>query len=217
MVVTGWFFGSMKFGTTMLSSMFGMGASYFLAKLDPAGAPLFAKSFVAGNSGLTVSAATDTAGNITLTGGFDGTIDLGGGPFTATQAGDMFVAGFDPAGAHLWSHDYGSGSTEHPSSASKDPGGNTWVTGYFQNLTDLGSGSLKSAGTDDVFLAKYGPNGAGLVSYRYGDMQEQYGVFLTANTIGTPIVAGLFLGTIDFGMGPLVAVDQSVFVCQLAQ
>lgn len=68
-----------------------------------------------------------------------------------------------------------------------DQGGNAWVTGYFQNLTDLGSGSLHSAGGNDVLLAKYSPAGAGLVSHDYGDSSDQYGVFLTVNAFGSDV------------------------------
>jgi hypothetical protein len=215
LLLAGWMFGSLTFGGATITVPSGTG--YFLAKLDATGAPLYAKAFPVGQSQQYVGAGMDSAGNAFLAGTFSGSTDFGGGPLTATAAGDVFVAKFDISGNHLWSKNYGSGSPEIANAVAVDPGGNAWVTGYFQNLTDLGAGSLKSAGADDVFLAKYGPDGAGLASHAYGDAQPQYGVYVTTNALGSPIVAGIFQGSLDVGSGPIMTGGLGAFVCQIGQ
>jgi hypothetical protein len=51
--------------------------------------------------------AVDGAGNVLLTGDFDGTVDFGGGPLTSAGSDDIFVAKLDAQGNHLWSKRFG--------------------------------------------------------------------------------------------------------------
>jgi hypothetical protein len=63
---------------------------------------LWSKSF--GNAGFDVATATaiDSAGNVVVTGYFQGTVDFGGGPLTTAGEDDIFVAKLDSSGNHLW-------------------------------------------------------------------------------------------------------------------
>ncbi|MCK5406824.1 MAG: hypothetical protein KAJ37_05200, partial [Candidatus Krumholzibacteria bacterium] len=54
-------------------------------------------------SAVPLDLATDSAGNIVVTGWFGGSVDFGGGPLITAGNKDIFVAKFDPTGAHLWS------------------------------------------------------------------------------------------------------------------
>jgi hypothetical protein len=51
--------------------------------------------------------AVDALGNSVVIGQLSGTIDLGGGPLMSGSVSDFFVASFDAAGHHLWSHRFG--------------------------------------------------------------------------------------------------------------
>jgi hypothetical protein len=210
LVVSGYFIGAMSF----LGATLG-GSGTFLAKIDPSGAPVYVKGFANQNAVTYLASTVTPGGDAILAAVFTGPTDLGGGLITPTASGDLVVARFDPAGNHLWSNDYGIGSSEAVFSVRADAAGDAWVSGSFQNLTDLGSGSLKSAGGNDVFLAKYGPDGKGIASHRYGDAQEQWGLYVAVNALGTPILTGSFTGTIDLGTGPMTTAGTSVFVCQL--
>ncbi|WP_437677590.1 hypothetical protein [Sorangium sp. So ce131] len=53
--------------------------------------------------------ALDSEGEVVVAGGFRGKVDFGGGELTAEDT-DWFIAKFDAAGAHRWSHRYGSGA-----------------------------------------------------------------------------------------------------------
>src|SRR5207249_640510 len=67
----------------------------FLAKYSPTGALIWAHRLPQdGDAGIGV--AVDGNGNIFVTGGFSGTLDLGGGPLVAVSFGDIFVAKYSP-------------------------------------------------------------------------------------------------------------------------
>lgn len=215
LVLSGYFAVGLSFGGPPVTTSSGF--AYYLAKLGSSGTLTYLKGFPAGTSSNMVRTAVGPQGQIAMAGVFAGTLDLGGGPLTATAAGDVFVARFDAAGDHLWSHAYGSGNPENVTGVAVDPGGKQWVAGYFQDLADLGSGALHSAGSSDIFLAGYAAGGAPIVSHAYGSAGDEYAHHLTANSVGTPIIAGVFNGSIDVGQGPIVASGQSVFVCQIAQ
>ncbi|WP_437935358.1 DNRLRE domain-containing protein [Sorangium sp. So ce341] len=83
----------------------GPGSELLIARLDAAGAPIWAKTFPtnAYESGPR-SVAVDGAGNVVVLGKYFGVLDLGGGPLTNSPVDDgMYLAKFDAAGNHVWS------------------------------------------------------------------------------------------------------------------
>ena len=87
------------------------GQDIFVAKLDPDGGQLFSRRFGdAGPEQRAQAVSVDAAGNILVSGVFDGSVDFGGGPLTAESAGCAelcewggFIAKLDPNGDHLFS------------------------------------------------------------------------------------------------------------------
>jgi hypothetical protein len=78
-------------------------ADLVVAELDAAGQLLWSRRF--GGAGVTFSNTEVTAsasGDVYVRTSFAGTVDLGGGPLTAT-ATDTVVGSYSPAGAHRWS------------------------------------------------------------------------------------------------------------------
>ncbi|MFH1278491.1 MAG: SBBP repeat-containing protein [Candidatus Eisenbacteria bacterium] len=144
--------------------------------------------------------AIDSLGNSVVTGHFRGPVDFGGGPITSAGFDDIFVAKFDPLGNHVWSHGYGGlGSYDRGNGVAVDLLGNVLVTGQFRNTVDFGGGPLTSAGGDDIFVAKFDPNGNHLWSKRFGNGQDQEGLSIGVDDSGNVLVAGYFFGTVDFG------------------
>jgi hypothetical protein len=79
-------------------------------------------------------------GSIVVVGNYSGTIDFGGGPLpSAAQA--MFVAKIDAFGAHVFSHDYVSGT---PGDVAIDSSGNIVLVGKFDGSLDFGGGPMTS-------------------------------------------------------------------------
>ena len=77
-------------------------SSLAAARFNSSGTLQWAKSFGGAGSGFTIgSIGGNAAGDVALTGGYAGTVDLGGGALSA--ADDTFVAMFDTTGTLKWS------------------------------------------------------------------------------------------------------------------
>jgi len=105
-----------------------------------------------------VALAPRPDGTLALAGDFAGTIDLGGGPLTASS-GDSFVATFDTAtGAHRWSTSFGGEDDSHVSDLAADAAGNLYLAGHFEGALKLGGASLVCPdASSDGFVLKLQP------------------------------------------------------------
>ena len=168
--VVGNFNGSATFGpgetneTTLTSTGSG---EIFVAKYDASGDLVWAKraggiSFDQGRG-----IAVDGSGNSYVTGDFVGSATFGPGETnetTLTAAGgtDIVVAKYDASGDLVWAKRAGGTSDDFGFGIAGDGSGNSYVTGFFFVSATFGPGetnetTLTSAGSDDVFVAKYGP------------------------------------------------------------
>jgi hypothetical protein len=159
-VVTGNFGGTVDFGGGLLTSA-GSG-DIFVAEYDFAGSHLWSRRAggVDGDKGMAI--AVDPADDVLLTGFFRGTVDFGGGPLNSAGAWEIFMVKYDAAGSHVWSHCFGNTQYDCGYGIAVDPFGNLLVTGFFRQTVDFGGGPLVSAGSEDIFLAKYAPGPTGI-------------------------------------------------------
>ena len=159
--------------------------------------------------------AVDTAGDVFLTGRFSGMVDFGGGPLTSAGGDyDAFVAKFDSDGAHLWSSGFGDSLIEEGLGIALDVGGNAVLTGGFVGTVDFGGGALTSAGSGDIFVAKYDPSGGHVWSQRFGATQDDRGYAVAVDGAGDVVVTGEFQDSVDFGGGTLPSDSVDVFVAK---
>jgi hypothetical protein len=133
------------------------GTDIFLAKFDSAGAHVWSKSFGDASDQHATSVAVDGLSAVVLTGTLDGAADFGGGPIQSAGSGDVFLAKLDPSGVHVWSKRFGDTKDQHGVGVATDVSGNVLLTGYFSGSVDFGGGALSSAGSSDIFVAKFGP------------------------------------------------------------
>ncbi|WP_437485403.1 hypothetical protein WME75_00780 [Sorangium sp. So ce1014] len=156
------------------------------------------------------SIAMDAAGNVVVAGSFHQQISLCGATLTSTDelgSLDSFIVKFDPAGHCLWSKHFDGYTEVH--NVALDASGSIVLAGsfgsYLVEALDLGGGPLISAGRDDIFVAKLDAAGEHLWSKRFGDaaIQRAYGV--AVDGAGDIVISGTFLGSVDFGGGPLVS------------
>ncbi len=160
--------------------------------------------------------AVDGAGNVLVTGQFSGTVDFGGGPLTNAGSRDIFLAKYDAAGAHLWSQRFGDTDFDSGAAIAVDEAGNVLVTGSFEGTVDFGGGALTSAGSREIFLAKYDAAGAHLFSQRFGDTDFDSGAAIAVDGAGNVLVTGSFEGTVDFGGGALTSAGSDIFLAKYA-
>ncbi len=109
--------------------------------------------------------AVDDAGNVYITGSFDGTASFQGSlSLSSIGLKDIFIAKFSPAGQVLWAFSIGGiaggpGVDDEGLAIDVSPAGNLFVTGYFQGTADFDPGAgvteATSHGFRDAFLASY--------------------------------------------------------------
>jgi len=152
-LVTGFFVDTVDFGGGDLVSAGGW--DIFVAKYDAAGVHQWSQRFGSAADDLGVAVAVDGSGNVVLTGNFQGTADFGGGDLVSAGEQDIFVAKYNSAGVHQWSQRFGSVTTDFGQGVAGEGSGNVLVTGYFSGTVDFGGGNLVSAGSLEIFVAKY--------------------------------------------------------------
>lgn len=217
-VVTGFFNGSVGFGPIALTSAGEQ--DIFVVKLDPSGGHLWSKGFGDAQSQVGQGVAVDAAGNVLVTGYFNGSVDFGGGLLTSVDAADVFVAKFKPDGMLSWANAYGNVSDQIATGIAADSAGNVVVTGYFNGAIDFGGGSLVSAGAvpgpSDIFIAELTAGGTYTWAHRFGDSNDQRAAGVAVGLSGKVLITGAMTGQADFGAGPLASAGgQDIFVAKL--
>ncbi len=166
--ITGYFAGNtLSFDSTVLTNAAVNYTDIFIAKFNPEGSLLWAKS--AGGTGHEegYSITTDASGNAFVTGYFGSpSITFGNNMFTNTASGyyDFYIVKYDPSGNVVWANSAGGDYSEAGFGVKADANGNVIVTGSF-NSTSLSFGStvLTNIGFSNIFLVKY--NSAGNITW----------------------------------------------------
>lgn len=168
---TGYFKGdSVQFGPITLPDLSPYSYETFVVKYDAAGHAVWAitskSSGTASAYGYSIS--TDSACNVVVTGAFQGsTVTFGSVILTKVPStsltSDVFLLKLDSNGNIVWAHSYGNSRSEEGMAVAADSVGNIWLAGLFDgdSLT-IGSTTLyniSTATTDDIFLAKFDPQG----------------------------------------------------------
>ena len=197
--VVGKFEGVVDFGGGPLTSSGSTDA--YLVKLDPLGNHLWSKRFGDAQSQAATSVAVDGMGNVIMAGHLSGSANFGGGTLTDAGGGDVFIAKFSPDAAHVWSKRFG--DSLDVKSVAVDGSGTIAFTGIFDSVVDFGGGPLVSAGSDDIYVAKLDGAGNHVWSKRFGDAGSQFRSHVAIDSSGNVVLAGAFIGGIDFGGGVL--------------
>jgi hypothetical protein len=171
-----------------------------------AGCPNWAKIKGDGADQSGQGVAVDGAGNVYVTGSFQGTIDLGGGPLTSAGGDDVFIAKLDSSGDHVWSKRFGNGASQNAAGVAVDSSGNVLLVGSFYGTIDFGGGSLTTAGGTDVYVAKLDSAGNHVWSKRFGDASTQTCAGVAVDGSGFVAIAGSFAGVMDFSGTTLTSV-----------
>lgn len=140
---------------------------FFIAKYDGNGNYLWSKSYNGTDIEAVKGITVDGSGNVIAIGAFKNTVDFnpGGTPDLRTSAGnyDIFILKLDPSGNQIFTNTFGASSSDVAESVSTDLNNDIVVAGSFRNTIDADPGSgtapLTSAGSSDVFLAKYNSTG----------------------------------------------------------
>jgi hypothetical protein len=211
---TGYFYGLSDFdpGPNTYNMSSTSGGDIFVTKLDTIGNFVWAKRFGAGvttfNYGTSIK--TDTAGNIYITGAFEGTVDFdpGVGTFNLVSSGaaDVFVLKLDSSGNFIWAKKTGGNSTENGISIFvNSSAGHLYIYGDFSNTVDFDPSpatfNLTSVGGRDLFILKLDIAGNFIWAKRMGGTLSDVAFSITQDIMGNIYTTGYFEGTADFDPG----------------
>jgi len=218
--VTGYFEGSTDLGGTPLASA--GGRDVFVAKYDENGNHISSVAFGgAGNDEGIDIAVSQLSGDVVLTGSFEGTVDFGGGALDSAGLKDGFVVKLGADGAHLWSQGFGGPVDDAGLGIALDGHDRVYLSGYYQQVIDLGLGPLTSAGVGDVLVAKLEPTGEPVWNRSFGGSAWDEGAAVSVApedgvADGTVAVVGSFQGTATFDDTELSSAGSAdAFVLQL--
>lgn len=143
--------------------------------------------------------AVDGAGNVYVTGAYSGTATFGTTPKTSAGLTDIFVAKYNNSGNLLWIQSAGGAGEDYGNVIAVDGAGNVYVTGTYSSTATFGSTNKTSAGSYDVFIAKY--NSAGAVQWVQSaggtGLELSYGMVLDGT--GNIYLTGFFTAPATFG------------------
>lgn len=151
--------------------------------------------------------ATDSAGNVIVTGTVVNSLDFGGGPLPSAGGFDIFVTKFDPTGAHLWTKIFGGMTDDEGSGIAVDASGNSYVAGYFTGAIAVDAVNLTATDLQDALVIKLDPNGQVLATRPLGGLGNQRANAITVDSLGNVVVTGTFDGEFNTALGVIPTVS----------
>lgn len=143
--------------------------------------------------------AVDAAGNSVTVGSFWFTGNFLGTSLASSGADDIFLLKLNSSGAPVWAKRAGGTGADEAYATALDGAGNVYAAGRFTGTATFDTTNLVSAGTHDMFLAKYHANGNLLWARRAGGTDIDYANGVSTDSSGNVFVTGVFTGTANFG------------------
>ncbi len=194
--LTGRFQNSINFGGATLS---GKGKhDVFVASFTPAGKHRWSRSFGTADTDYGWSVATDSSGNVYLSGQFLGTTNFGGGAVTSKWS-DCFVASFDSNGKYRWAKHFGGSQHDSGYAVAVDGANNIYLTGYYTSLAGFGAANLPNAKNQSPYVASFDSTGKHRWSKGFPAAIHGVGVDLAADNAGRIYVTGRYSGSVNLG------------------
>lgn len=211
LLVSGSLSATVDFDGSTLSG--GNDSDCFIAKLAvDDGHPVWVRRFGGAGGAACRSAAFDRAGDVFVTGRFDGEVKLGVGTWSSTGENDLFLvklSGQD--GTPQWARVFGSAGDDIGRDVSVTPSGTVLLTGHFSSgvepsvgAVDFGTGLLISAGDSDAFLAAFSGDGRCLWARSIGGPNFDMAKSVVPAPDGSLFLTGLFQGEVTRQPGQLL-------------
>jgi gliding motility-associated-like protein len=171
-----------------------------LIKYDSAGNILWSFSMGATSDDQIRAVSIDGDDNILISGSYFGSFNFNPlGTYTPILgSGGVFVAKYSPSGTLSWAKSVQGGVIDFLSLVTVDAKSNVYISGAFSGTLNFGTSSLNSTGAQDVFIAKYQPNGDLMFSKDIGSAGSAFVYRFTSDLDNNIYCAGYFSGQIDF-------------------
>jgi hypothetical protein len=179
----------------------------YLAKYDPSGTLLWARSMGTSWSDDAYGIAVDGACNAYLTGELaPGSLTFGSSTYSNTTGYETaYVAKYDPLGNALWLQTANSiGGTTFGGGITVGADGSVYATGRFYGTATFGNTTLNSPGDTGMFAEKLSAAGQVIWARGVAGTGGGGGTSLAVDGAGNVLVGGDFFGKVDFDPGPQV-------------
>ena len=160
----------------------------FVVKYDSSGAKQWTKQLGTASNDIASGIATDSSGNVYVTGNTDGALDNN----TSAGLDDLFVVKYDSGGAKQWIKQLGTSSEDRTHGIATDSSGNVYVTGSTRGALD---GS--NVGGHDLFVVKYDSGGAKQWTKQLGTSSWDFAYGIATDSSGNVYVTGSTWGDLD--------------------
>lgn len=208
-LVAGTFAGTISFGTNTLIST-NSSVDIFVAKYDPAGQIIWARSGGSSGTDNATGIAVDGAGNVIVVGQLAGIGNFSGQTITNIGGADVFVAKYDPNGTLLWVTNFGGTSTDIANAVTTDAAGNIFITGSFNGTGFFGGTIISNTLNGAAFTARLNPDGSVNWVRASSGSGSASGNGISVDSQGNVLVAGSF--SPSFTTFGTVALTNSVLV-----
>lgn len=193
--VTGAYGGTVTLGATTLTSP---GVDAFVGKLDGAGAWVWAVSSKTASAAMGFGIAVDGAGEVHVTGSFDGPTTFGVTALAPAGGKDIFVARVKD-GAWLSAVSAGGAGDDRGNAVAVDGAGAAVVTGQIAGTASFGSTTLTAQGETDLFVARLDGQDAWTWAIAAGSSGADSASAIALDGAGNAVVTGYVVGSAAFG------------------
>lgn len=175
------------------------GTDVVVAKFSPDGQVLWVRNagYSATHEGNAV--AVDAGGNVYIAGKLWGRTRFGQTELDSHFDHDTFLAKWNAGGEILWARQLGSFSVTVARSLAVDLDGNLIMAGYLDQTCDFDESMVIAHGSQDVFLAKFDPQGGVIWARNFGGPGTDTPRSLALDSARNIYLTGSFTETADFG------------------
>jgi hypothetical protein len=135
----------------------------WVARYAPDGSHVWSKSFGGTGTDFPLAISFDAAGDVYVSGEFDGSVDFGGGVRASTNTGNFLLKLRGTDGAYIWDRILGTKITARAaiSSIAQLDSSTMVVGGFFNGTVDFGGGAVarQTPSGSDAFVAAYATSG----------------------------------------------------------
>jgi uncharacterized delta-60 repeat protein len=164
-------------------------ADLFVVKYDSSGTWQWTKQNGTDRYDEARGVATDSSGNVYVTGYTEGGLDGN----TSVGKADLFVVKYNSSGTKQWTKQLGTWDSDFANGVATDSSGNVYVTGStYRNLD-----GNTSAGNADLFVVKYNSSGTKQWTKQLGSSSRDYANGIVTDSSGSVYVSGTTYGGLD--------------------
>ncbi|WP_147322684.1 hypothetical protein [Emticicia sp. C21] len=212
--MTGNFTGTTNFNNLSLTS--GGVSDVFLAKYDTNGEIVWVQKAGGVNSDNGKSLFLGNNGEVYLVGDFSNVASFNNTSITSVGSTDVFIAKYDTDGVLEWVKSAGGTSDDSVEGVAVDNTGCVYIIGNFNSTMNFGNTSLTSAGSSDLFIAKYNPiNTTWVWAKRGGGTGGDFGRAIIIASGDKILITGTFENTATFEGKTIISEgDDDIYIAE---